>query len=127
MSKALYQATATRSGEWWAISVPALRGVHSQVRRFREAEEAVAEAIALHQDVGRSTFTVVVSAVLGDVLDKKIRNRRDLVRRVEDLQHELGFASVEVLTDMAELGLSQRDAADVLGISFQRVGQLWPR
>ena len=42
-------------------------------------------------------------------------------------QHEVGDASADVVRDMADTGLAQRDAADVLGLSFQRVGQLWPR
>ncbi|HJR26875.1 MAG TPA: hypothetical protein VJ804_15460 [Acidimicrobiales bacterium] len=125
----LYQVRAERSGSWWALTVAEIPGLFSQCRRFREAEGVAREAIALYLDVDPDPERIVpvVTAVLGDVLDKKVRERQALVQTVEELQLELGAASTEVVRDMADLGLTQRDAADVLGISFQRVGQLWPR
>ena len=123
----LYQARAERSGDWWALSVAEVPGVFSQCRRYREAEGMVREALALLLDVAPDTIAVVVTPHLTDVVDKKIRERRRLVQELDDLQHEVGDASADVVRDMADMGLTQRDAADVLEISFQRVGQLWPR
>ena len=40
-----------RSGEWWAITVPSLRGVFSQARHLDEVPVAAREAIALMLDV----------------------------------------------------------------------------
>ncbi len=42
---------AVRSGEWWAIAVPSLRGVFSQARQIDEVPAAAREAIALMLDV----------------------------------------------------------------------------
>lgn len=41
----------TQSGEWWAIRVPALRGVFSQARHLDEVPVAAREAIALMLDL----------------------------------------------------------------------------
>lgn len=120
----LYQAKAERSGDWWALSVPEVPGVFSQCRRIREAEGMVAEALALFLDVDPTMIAVVVIPVLGDDLDERIRERRAMVTQLEQLQRDLGSVSAGLLRSMIDAGLTQRDAADVLGLSFQRVGQL---
>ncbi len=40
-----------RSGDWWAITVPSLRGVFSQARNLDEVPEVARDAIALMLDV----------------------------------------------------------------------------
>ena len=46
-----HRVEVVRSGEWWAITVPSLRGVFSQARHLDEVPVAAREAIALMLDV----------------------------------------------------------------------------
>lgn len=46
-----HRVEVVRSGDWWAITVPALRGVFSQARNLDEVPEVAREAIALMLDV----------------------------------------------------------------------------
>ncbi|WP_323671359.1 hypothetical protein [Candidatus Poriferisodalis multihospitum] len=46
-----HRVEVVRSGDWWAITVPALRGVFSQTRNLDEVPEVAREAIALMLDV----------------------------------------------------------------------------
>lgn len=46
-----HRVEVVRSGEWWAITVPALRGVFSQARHLDEVPAAAREAIAMMLDV----------------------------------------------------------------------------
>ncbi len=46
-----HRVDAVRSGEWWAITVPSLRGVFSQARHLDDVPAAAREAIALMLDV----------------------------------------------------------------------------
>ena len=46
-----HRVEVVRSGEWWAITVPSLRGVFSQARQLDEVPAAAREAIALMFDV----------------------------------------------------------------------------
>ncbi len=46
-----YRVEAVRSGEWWAIAVPSLRGVFSQARHLDEVSAAAREATAMMLDV----------------------------------------------------------------------------
>lgn len=55
-----YTAVCERSGSWWAVSVPELRGVHTQARRLDQAETMAREAIALLLEFPEDSFTVVV-------------------------------------------------------------------
>jgi predicted RNase H-like HicB family nuclease len=57
-----YRVEARRVGGWWALEVPELPGVFSQVRRLDAAEEAAREAIALMLGVDADTVSVDVDA-----------------------------------------------------------------
>ena len=120
----LFQVKAQRSGDWWALSVDGMPGVHSQARVLAKAESAVKEAIALVHDWDPDEFAVVVNPELpAGVLSRVIESRR-MVADAERQQHEAAIASREVAKALLASGLSQRDAAYVMGVSFQRVNQL---
>ncbi|WP_423916820.1 type II toxin-antitoxin system HicB family antitoxin [Candidatus Poriferisodalis sp.] len=46
-----HRVEVVQSGEWWATTVPSLRGVFSQARHLDEVPAAACEAIALMLDV----------------------------------------------------------------------------
>ena len=46
-----HRVEVVQSGEWWAITVPSLRGVFSQARHLDEVPAAAREAIAMMLDV----------------------------------------------------------------------------
>lgn len=46
-----YRVDAEKSGDWWAITVPALRGVFSQAKTLEEVPSHAREAIAMMLDV----------------------------------------------------------------------------
>ena len=50
----------TSSGDWWAISVPEVKGAFSQARRLDQVEGMAREAIALILDVDRQSFDIEV-------------------------------------------------------------------
>ncbi|MDG6109624.1 type II toxin-antitoxin system HicB family antitoxin [Dactylosporangium aurantiacum] len=64
-----YTAVCRRSGDWWAVTVPEVKGIHSQVRRLAEAETMAREAIALFLDVASDSFAVTVRPEVPDAED----------------------------------------------------------
>jgi predicted RNase H-like HicB family nuclease len=58
--KPTYRVTAARSGRWWAIEVPELRGVHSQARRLDQVEFIARAAIALMLDLPEVAFDLTI-------------------------------------------------------------------
>ena len=55
-----YVADCRRSGDWWAVSVPEIKGLHTQAQRLDQVEGLVREAIALMLDVEPDSFEVIV-------------------------------------------------------------------
>ncbi|SCE80118.1 Uncharacterised protein family (UPF0150) [Micromonospora mirobrigensis] len=55
-----YTAKCVRSGDWWAITVPEIKGVFSQARRLDQVEAMTREAIALMLDVDPHSFDIDV-------------------------------------------------------------------
>jgi len=46
VSKPTYTAVCRRVGDWWAIDVPQIRGVHTQARRLDQVEAMARDAIS---------------------------------------------------------------------------------
>ena len=125
MKRKTYTARCQRSGDWWAISVPELRGVHTQARRLEKAEAMVRDAIALFLDVPSESFDVRIEPVLPRDLQGKVGRARKVRGEAEVLQREAAIASAEVAADLVQTAhLTVRDAGRVLGLSHQRITQL---
>jgi predicted RNase H-like HicB family nuclease len=125
MRRKTYTARCQRSGDWWAISIPELRGVHTQARRLEKAEAMARDAIALFLDVPSDSFDVRVEPVLPGDLQKRVSRLRKVRSEAEALQREAAMASAEVAADLVRIAhLTVRDAGRVLGLSHQRITQL---
>jgi predicted RNase H-like HicB family nuclease len=61
-----YRGAARRSGQWWAVTVPELRGVFTQARWLGQVAEMAREAVALYLDVDPGNVRIVVAPVLPD-------------------------------------------------------------
>lgn len=119
-----YTARAHRSGRWWGIDVPELRGVFTQAKRLDQVEEMARDAIGLFLDVPLDSFEVNVQPVLSPdvrlVVDDAITARRDLLEQ----QAAAAAKSRQAVQKLVALGLPLRDIGAVLEISYQRAGQL---
>lgn len=115
-----YTAEATRSGNWWAITVPEIKGVFSQARRLDQVEAMAREAIALMLGVRPNSFEVEVKPDMpGEVT--RARKARTELRRAEESAERATKTAAQVLL---KKGYTVRDAGSLLGISPQRVSQL---
>lgn len=115
-----YTAVCRRSGGWWAIRVPQLKGVHTQARRLDQVDETVRQAIALFLDVAPDTFDVEVKPEVPDEVDQA-RKARNALRRAEESAEHATKTAAETLIKQ---GYTVRDAGNLLGISPQRVSQI---
>ncbi len=61
----VYRVDIERAGDWWAITVPDVPGVHSQARRHDEVEAMSRGAIALYLDVPEDSFELTIHEVAG--------------------------------------------------------------
>lgn len=125
MTRKTYTARCERAGDWWAISVPELRGVHTQARRLENVDATVRDAIALFLNVRPDSFDIKIEPVLPRELQKKVGRARKVRTEAEVLERQAAAVSMEVAADLVQRAhLTMRDAGRVLGLSHQRVAQL---
>jgi predicted RNase H-like HicB family nuclease len=122
--KPTYVVEVKRSGRWWAIEVPELRGVLSQARRLADVEPMARDAIAAVLDVSPRSFNVVLRPILGARLESLVREARERRIAAQETQIEAAERSAEALRSLQRSGVSLRDAGELLGISHQRAAQI---
>lgn len=119
-----YTARATRSGRWWAIEVPELRGVFSQAKRLDQVGDMARDAIALFLDVPRDSFDITVDPVLSPDVRRIVAAAKAARTELVGMQADAAARSREAVQRLTDLGLPLRDIGEVLEISHQRAGQL---
>jgi predicted RNase H-like HicB family nuclease len=124
-TKKTYSAKAVRSGDWWAITIPELKGVHSQARRLDHAEPMAREAISLFLDEPADSFDVTVVPVLPGELQADVDNARAARGEAEERQKEAAVATARAARQLVRGSkLTVREAGQILGVSHQRIAQL---
>lgn len=118
-----YKAVCERSDGWWAISVPGVRGAHTQARRLDQAETMAREVIAGLLDVPEDSFAVeVIPQMTGELsaaVEEMVMSRAAAEQAQKDA-HAAAARAARIATERMPL----RDAGKILGISYQRVHQL---
>jgi predicted RNase H-like HicB family nuclease len=135
MMKYVARAERDESG-WWVGTVPALRGVVTQARTLRRLRANLVDAVALWLEVeqvdtgkrqphvDRTTIEIELETVLPAALDRAATAARRQRARAADAEAQAAEATQAAVALLVEAGLSQRDAAEILGLSHQRVAQL---
>ena len=117
-------AHAERSGGWWAITVPEVRGAFTQARRLDQVEAMARSAVEDLLEIDGSTIEVTLDIEL----------YADERRLVDDARTKLAFsewaakiaslANKEAVTQLRMGGMTTREVATVLGVSAGRVNQI---
>jgi predicted RNase H-like HicB family nuclease len=118
-----YSAVCRRVGNWWAISVPELKGVHSQARRLDQVAAMAQEAIALLLDIDLAAIHVEVRPELPSTVATALHARQAAREADEKAEHATATAIRVLLND----GYTVRDAGALLGLSPQRISQIAAR
>ena len=119
-----YLAVARRSGRWWAVEVPSLPGVFTQARTLDAVEPMVRDAIAMFRHAAAESIAVEVQCeppaeARGDVEEALARRAE-----AERAQAAATAAMRQAVAALAQIGLTNRDAGRLLGVSHQRVAQI---
>jgi len=124
MSDKVYVAVYERDPEVsaWTVEVKGLKGCQTYGRSLRQAQSRIREALAVWLDVEPDTLLIrdQLPPSLTAVADGVARARRDVEVAGAKAQQE----TAEAVRRLTDLGLSRRDAAELLGLSHQRVQQL---
>jgi hypothetical protein len=82
------------------------------------------DLLSLMFEVPEDSFRVVVKPQLGPELDELARRARRTRARAEDAARASAEANTVAVTSLLALGLSMREAGQILGLSHQRVAQI---
>lgn len=106
----------------WNVRVAGIDGCQTYGRSLSAAKGRMRETLALWLGCDSTTFDLEdrLPARLASVAKRANRARREAERAAARAQQEVAGAARE----LTELGLSRRDAAELLGLSHQRVHQL---
>ncbi|KUL26321.1 hypothetical protein ADL15_38665 [Actinoplanes awajinensis subsp. mycoplanecinus] len=118
-----YSVTCQRVGSWWAISVPELKGLHTQARRLDQVAAMAREAITLLLDVDAATVTVEVHPEFPDTVTEALSARQ----AARDADERAERATESAVRTLLRDGYTVRDAGALLGLSPQRISQISAR
>jgi predicted RNase H-like HicB family nuclease len=106
----------------WLVHVKGLDGCQTYGRSIRQAEARIREALAAWLDAEPDSLAITPQLPADVAL---------VASRVSQVRHAAEQAGIDAQRETAEavkrltkMGLSRRDAAELLGISHQRVHQL---
>ncbi len=111
---------------WWVVTVPEVQGCLTQGRSIAQGRRRIREALALFIDEGLAETVELRDDVrLPGAVQRKLRQ---VARAREQADHARRSAQEEMRAAVTQLvrdaGYSFRDAAEMLGVSHQRVQQM---
>ena len=107
----------------WVAHVKGIAGCHTQGRTLAQARERIREALMLFDDDAAKVI-LEDDVRLPDDVRRLIRSQRSIRSKqqvVEEKLHELNVKAARTLT--VKVGLSLRDAGELLGASQEAVRQ----
>lgn len=123
----IYRAVYEREpdGSAWNVTFPDVPGCFTWGRTLRQAENRARDAVACHLDVDTGSVELEHDVRLPrPAAEKAVRKALEARRRLAVHQAEAADATAKAARALIEAGLTQRDAAAVLGLSHQRINQL---
>jgi predicted RNase H-like HicB family nuclease len=119
-----YKATATRDGRWWSVELHGLPGSsfgYTQGRDLEDAEAMARDAVATLLDVPIESIAIELTVAGLETTVDEVRAAR---KAREEAEREAQETLMRAAHELKARGITQRDAARILGISHQRVNQL---
>jgi predicted RNase H-like HicB family nuclease len=111
---------------WWVVTVPEIPGCLTQGRSLAEGRRRIREALALFIDEKlAATVDLVDDVRLPKSTGAVVKQAATVRAQLDELQAEaIKATSAAAKLLVRKSGLSVRDAADLLGVSHQRIQQL---
>jgi predicted RNase H-like HicB family nuclease/DNA-binding XRE family transcriptional regulator len=111
---------------WWIVDVPDVAGCHTQGRSIEQARRRVRDALAVCVGVKAARAATLAEEIrLPKDCEKDVEDLRAMKAELIDLKLRLAKAEQRTLKRLRhDARLGQRDAGEILGVSFQRVHQL---
>lgn len=116
-------ATVTRDGRWWIIKVPEY-DITGQAAHLKDAEAVAQEITALWLDMDEADISATVTRVLDEDIANALAAADAEDERARDLAAHAAKIRSKAVRQLLETGMTQNEAAEMLGVSRQRIAQL---
>lgn len=124
-AKAQYTVKLERDEDgWWVASIPEVPGCHTQARTIVQAKERAREALGLFIGDAAETVELIIKAEIPPGARRAVDQSRRSRERAEAEAAKANEATRHAVEELTSLGLSTRDAGELLGLSRQRVHQV---
>jgi predicted XRE-type DNA-binding protein len=118
-----YHAEVTRDGKFWLVRVVEI-GRSTQALRYRDVSIMAGELVEIMEGLGSEDYELEIRVHLPSAVQDHIARAEVLRVEAGRKQAEAAAESRAAVRELLAEGLSQREAGEVLGLSFQRVNQL---
>jgi hypothetical protein len=122
-----YTVTVSREDPWWVAVVAGLPGGATEARRLNQLENEVRDLIAGLTDSSEDAFELDWSYDLPPELAQPVRQFVEARTRRQAAEHDYAAAQEQAVDALTAAHVSVRDAAELLGLSYQRVAQIRPQ
>jgi DNA-directed RNA polymerase specialized sigma24 family protein len=118
-----YTAEVQRDGKFWLIRVLEINR-STQALRYKDVAAMASDLIEIMEDVEPNDYDLHLKVLLPDAVKDHLARAEVLREEAKRANADSAKESREAVKELLAQGLSQREASDVLGMSFQRVNQL---
>ncbi|HEX2131549.1 MAG TPA: hypothetical protein VHH15_08300 [Actinophytocola sp.] len=118
-----YHADVSRDGKFWLIRIPEIER-STQALRYKDVVAMASELIEIMEGVRGDEYELHLRVRLPDSVQDHQARAEVLRGEAQRKQAEAAAENRAAVRELLALGLSQREAGEVLGVSFQRVSQL---
>ena len=118
-----YHADVTRDGKFWLIRVREIDR-STQALRYKDVAAMANDLIEIMEDLRSDEYDLHLTVQLPSSVKDHQARAEVLREEAQRKQAEAATESRAAVQELLALGLSQREAGDLLGVSFQRVSQL---
>ena len=122
-----YAVTVSREEPWWVAVVAGLPGGATESRRLDQLEVEVRDLIAGLTDTREDEVDLEWSYALPATLERSVCEFVEARSRRQAAERDYAAAQERAVGALTAAHVSVRDAAELLGLSYQRVSQIRPR
>jgi len=118
-----YRANVSRDGRFWHIRIPELNR-STQALRYKDVPVMANDLIEIMTGLTTKEFDLHIEVQLPDAVQDHLARAEVLRKEAERKNSEAAKEKRAAVRALLAQGLSQREAGELLGMSFQRVSQL---
>ena len=118
-----FQVEVSRGRKFWLVDVPELSRA-TQALRYKDIPVMASELIEIMTGLTSEEYDVQLTVQLPDAVNDHLARAEALREEAAKKNAEAAAESRAAVRELLAQGISQREAGELLGLSFQRVNQL---